>query len=192
MDEISRRRRCFQLQDHGYQRSFAEGRSYQYVSSLLNITCPAVDLSYSSYWDHVGGATLDAALGNTAVGARFIECGMISHYNNNEGVTLKVRNFRESALTSSLIHNLLFPTFLLGQNLTAIMYKQTKIFGLLVSPFERKYGEQFYATVPKMVAEGKLKHMEDINKGLEKAGHLIVEQQTGKNFGKTVLIVAEE
>jgi hypothetical protein len=100
MDEISRRRRCFQLQDHGYQRSFAEGRSYQYVSSLLNITCPAVDLSYASYWDHVGGATLDAALGNTAVGARFIECGMISHYNNNEGVTLKVRNFRESALLS--------------------------------------------------------------------------------------------
>jgi NADPH-dependent curcumin reductase CurA len=72
------------------------------------------------------------------------------------------------------------------------MYKQTKIFGHFVVPFEPKYGEEFYTSVPKMVAEGKLKHKEEIHKGLEKVGHLILEQQTGKNFGKSVLIVAEE
>lgn len=34
------------------------------------------------YWDNVGGETLEAAIDHAAVGARFIECGMISGYNN--------------------------------------------------------------------------------------------------------------
>lgn len=33
------------------------------------------------FWDNVGGETLEAAIENAAVGARFIECGMISVYN---------------------------------------------------------------------------------------------------------------
>jgi NADPH-dependent curcumin reductase CurA len=73
------------------------------VSSLLEILCSTADLAYASYWDHVGGATLDAALGNTAIGARFIECGMIAHYNNKDGVTLKVR-----CGIFPLVHSLLF------------------------------------------------------------------------------------
>ncbi|KAF9806658.1 hypothetical protein IEO21_08613 [Rhodonia placenta] len=34
------------------------------------------------YWDGVGGEILEAAIGAAAVGARFIECGMISGYNS--------------------------------------------------------------------------------------------------------------
>ena len=33
------------------------------------------------YWDNVGGETLEAAINHAAIGARFIECGMISAYN---------------------------------------------------------------------------------------------------------------
>ncbi|GLB43355.1 putative alcohol dehydrogenase [Lyophyllum shimeji] len=33
------------------------------------------------YWDHVGGETSEVALDSAAQHARFIECGMISGYN---------------------------------------------------------------------------------------------------------------
>jgi NADPH-dependent curcumin reductase CurA len=72
------------------------------------------------------------------------------------------------------------------------MYTQTKIFGHLVGPLEDKYAEEFYATVPKMIKEGKLEYKEDITKGLEKAPEVMYEQQKGTNWGKPVVVVAEE
>jgi hypothetical protein len=43
------------------------------------------------FWDNVGGETLDIVLDTAAVGARFIECGMISVY-NSEPYRIKVRS----------------------------------------------------------------------------------------------------
>jgi NADPH-dependent curcumin reductase CurA len=48
------------------------------------------------FWDNVGGETLEAALEAAKTNARFIECGMISGYNNG-GVPIKVP-FLPSAL----------------------------------------------------------------------------------------------
>jgi NADPH-dependent curcumin reductase CurA len=57
-----------------------------------------------------------------------------------------------------------------------------------------KYKDEFYATVPKLIKEGKLKHKEHFVRGLELAGHVlpIRDQQIGANEGKSVLIVAED
>lgn len=43
------------------------------------------------FWDGVGGETFQIAANNAELGARFIECGMISGYNNDAPLTLKVR-----------------------------------------------------------------------------------------------------
>jgi NADPH-dependent curcumin reductase CurA len=71
------------------------------------------------------------------------------------------------------------------------MYRQTKIQGFLVDFHEGKYRDEFYATIPKLVKEGKLKHKEHLIKGLELAGHVLRDQQTGANEGKSVIVVAE-
>ena len=46
--------------------------------------------------------------------------------------------------------------------------------------------------MPKKLASGEIKYTEDITRGLENAGHAILDVQTGKNKGKSVVVVAEE
>ncbi len=56
-----------------------------------SLTAVNADLS-DSYWDNVGGSTLDAALGCTKDFARIIACGMITGYNDGfKGQNFKVR-----------------------------------------------------------------------------------------------------
>ncbi|KAF7791938.1 hypothetical protein EIP86_002964 [Pleurotus ostreatoroseus] len=136
------------------------------------------------YWDNVGGESFDAALGFAAKGARFIvsklreyppfslfnkddskECGMISWYN---GQPQQLKNLRN------------------------IYARELKIFGLLVGSYHQKYREEFYEEVPRWIADGTIKYTEDITKGLQYAGHAILDVQTGKNKGKSVVLVAEE
>ncbi|KAL0576962.1 hypothetical protein V5O48_005033 [Marasmius crinis-equi] len=118
------------------------------------------------YWDNVGGPTLDAALGATAQHARIIVCGMISEYNNKEGSKLK--------------------------NLWTIFGRSLHIHGFLVFDLAPKWQDEFYKVVPPLVAKGELKHREDITKGLEHTGDALLQVQSGKNFGKKVILVAED
>lgn len=43
----------------------------------------------SSFWDNVGGETFDHALANSALHARFLECGMITLHNDHGDVRFK-------------------------------------------------------------------------------------------------------
>ncbi|EKM53346.1 uncharacterized protein PHACADRAFT_124959 [Phanerochaete carnosa HHB-10118-sp] len=117
------------------------------------------------YWDNVGGESLDAALANAAKHARFVECGYITGY-NGEGTPVK--------------------------NMAVVFGKEITLYGFLVFSLLPKYGEDFYREIPARVAKGELRYIEDAKKGLEWAGHAILENQQGKNHGKSVIIVAEE
>ncbi|KAK7459530.1 hypothetical protein VKT23_009513 [Stygiomarasmius scandens] len=119
------------------------------------------------YWDNVGGSTLDAALGNANMHARFIECGMISGYNSRDA---KVPM----------------------QNLMRIVTHRIAINGFIVSDLYPKYNQEFNSIVPKWIAEGKMKYTEDRTNGLEFGGDALLELQVGKNTGKKVVVVAEE
>lgn len=77
-------------------------------------------------------------------------------------------------------------------NLMQIVAKELKIFGFIVSSLLPKYRAEFYATVPRWLAEGKLKYLEDAKHGLALAGEAILDVQSGKNHGKSVVIVAED
>ncbi|CCM00867.1 uncharacterized protein FIBRA_02913 [Fibroporia radiculosa] len=118
------------------------------------------------YWDNVGGETLEAALEAAAPHARFIECGMISNYNNQGPYHIK--------------------------NLMHLVSKSIQLSGFIVLDLFAKYDEEFYKTVPGMVARGEIKYLEDAKRGLEAAGDAILEVQSGKNKGKSVIIVADE
>lgn len=94
-------------------------------------------------------------------------CGMISSYNSDSGD---------------------YPV----KNLSQIFMKSLSLHGFTVSVLHDKYIERFYAEVPQMVKEGKIKYHEDISVGLESVGEAILEVQKGRNKGKKVVAVAEE
>ncbi|CCM07036.1 uncharacterized protein FIBRA_09355 [Fibroporia radiculosa] len=117
------------------------------------------------YWDNVGGESLEAALENAAMpGARFIECGMISSYN---GESYHVKNLEK------------------------IFARGIHLFGFVVM-WLTKWEDEFYKTIPGMIARGEIKYKEDVKRGLEIVGQAIVDVQTGRNKGKSVILVADE
>ncbi|KAJ7604463.1 hypothetical protein FB45DRAFT_956754 [Roridomyces roridus] len=117
------------------------------------------------YWDNVGGEILDAALEFTAIYGRFLICGMISGYNTGlKGI----------------------------KNLALAYPKSITLHGILVLRLFEKHKDEFYATVPPLLASGDIKYKEDISRGLESVGDVILAVQEGRNNGKAVVIVAEE
>ncbi|KAF8883614.1 alcohol dehydrogenase [Gymnopilus junonius] len=118
------------------------------------------------YWDNVGGETLEAAIDASRINARFIECGMISAYNS--GHTFPIHNFGQ----------------IIGKSLT--------FHGFIVDRLREKWEEEFYKTVPPLVASGQIKFKEDMYNGLESVGDAILAVQKGTNKAKVVIHVADE
>ncbi|KAI0634325.1 NAD-P-binding protein [Trametes polyzona] len=117
------------------------------------------------YWDNVGGETLEAALEYANKFARFIECGMISQYNTAP-----------------------YPV----KNLMKIVSQELSVHGFIVGSLRHKYVAEFYKSFPARVASGEIKYKEHRVNGLEKAGEAILDVLKGGNFGKSVIIVADE
>ncbi|KAJ7648375.1 alcohol dehydrogenase [Mycena polygramma] len=118
------------------------------------------------YWDNVGGPSLDAALEFANTHGRLLSCGMIEGY--NKGYT-PIKNM-----------HLVF-----GKSLT--------ISGLLIFHLENaETDKEFYETIPPLLASGELKYKEEVTRGLDKVGDVILSVQQGRNTGKAVVVVAEE
>ena len=64
--------------------------------------------------------------------------------------------------------------------------------GFIVFDLEPKYDAEFYATIPAKLASGELKYTEEVTKGLDKVGDVIVSVQRGTNKAKAVIEVAEQ
>jgi NADPH-dependent curcumin reductase CurA len=120
------------------------------------------------YFDNVGGEQLEAALEAAAPFARFVECGMISQYNepNAPGV----------------------------RNLQTIVWKRLKLQGFIISDQFKNpsFVQEFYSKVPQWIANGELKIKEDVTNGLEQAADSLVGIFQGKNFGKAVIQIADD
>ena len=78
------------------------------------------------------------------------------------------------------------------KNVMNIITKRLHIHGLLVNDLHPKYLAEFYETIPARVASGEIKYNEYRVSGLEGAGQGILDVLTGRNFGKCVIVVAEE
>jgi NADPH-dependent curcumin reductase CurA len=120
------------------------------------------------YFDNVGGDQLEAALDAAGLYARFIECGMISQYNEQDAHGIR--------------------------NLMNVVGKRLKLQGFIVSDMfvDPKFLNDFYSKVPKWIADGELKIKEDVTQGLEQAPDAIVGIFQGKNFGKAVIQIADD
>lgn len=78
------------------------------------------------------------------------------------------------------------------KHLMNIVRQEIRMLGFIVSAHIHEHREEFYATIPRMIADGQIRYLEDAKKGLQWAGHAILDVQQGKNKGKSVIIVGEE
>lgn len=78
------------------------------------------------------------------------------------------------------------------QNLNQMFAKSLTMYGILVFRLQPKYDKEFYEVIPSALASGELKYTEDVSRGLETVGDVILRVQEGRNTGKAVVIVAEE
>jgi len=120
------------------------------------------------YYDNVGGETLFAAIENAKDFARFIECGMISQYNNKS------------------------PDEAFGfKNLMRIVSKRLKIQGFIVRDIAAKYREEHSKNVAEWLHKGEIHYEEDVTVGIDNEAEGFVGMLNGKNFGKAVIKYAD-
>lgn len=115
------------------------------------------------YWDHFGGFQLNIALAFAANHARFVICGMVS------GLASKLQ--RETP------------------NFPMIVTKRIAMEGFVILDYvyDMDFVQEFYETVPPMIASGDIKIKEDVRIGLESGLQGLVDCFTGANFGKIIL-----
>lgn len=117
------------------------------------------------YFDNVGGDILDAALTRLRMHARIVICGAISQYNN----TTPVQG---------------------PSNYMSLLVNRATMQGMVVFDYAPGYAEAA-KTMAGWVAEGKLKHREDVYEGIENFHTTFQRLFTGEKQGKLVLKVAE-
>lgn len=113
------------------------------------------------YFDNVGGEHLEVALEVARPFARFIECGMISIYNNTEPTPGP-------------------------RNMAYIVGKRIKMQGFIVTDF-MDMREQFVADMGAWVREGKVKWEETVENGVENAPKAFLNLFSGGNTGKMLV-----
>ncbi|OBZ94629.1 NADP-dependent oxidoreductase [Pararhizobium polonicum] len=135
-------------------------------ATALAAACPqGIDV----YFENVGGPVWSAVFPLLNDFARVPVCGLIAHYNEDSSVA----NSHDQ----------------LPAVMRAILRKSLTIRGFI----QREFADQrsdFYREAGAWIAEGRLKHKEDIVVGLENAPEAFIGLLEGKNFGKLIVRVA--
>ena len=131
----------------------------------LAAACPdGVDV----YFENVGGAVWDAVLPRLNPFARVPVCGLVSYYNATEPPSGPDR--------TALV-------------MRAVLTKRLLIRGFIVWDFAVQQ-DDFLQTVGAWLAQGKIRHREDIVDGLDAAPAAFIGMLRGANFGKMLVRVA--
>ena len=132
------------------------------VDQRLAELCPkGIDV----FFDNVGGEILDAALANLALRGRVVLCGAIAMYNENAPPPGP-------------------------RNYLSLLVQRGRMEGFIVIDYMKRAGEAV-AALSQWVREGRIKHEEDIQAGLENAPATLLRLFDGKNRGKQLLKVAD-
>jgi len=148
--------KCAILRDFGADATI-DYKSGTSISRQLDAVAPeGIDV----YFDNVGGAHLDAALGSARPSARFAICGMISEYSATS----------PTAMT----------------NLRRIISSNISIRGFRVGNHLHRLPD-FHASARTWTTAGRFKTLETIRHGLEQVPSAFVEMLQGGNQGKMVV-----
>lgn len=129
--------------------------------------CPnGIDVNF----ENAGGPVFWTALHNMKAYGRIIVCGLIAVYNENAPPS-------GPDLSPELLR--------------AIALKRLVVKGLMVADFW-SLRPQFLEEVGGMIKDGRLHSKEHVVVGIENAGLAMIEMLSGKNFGKTVVRIADD
>ena len=130
------------------------------LPKLLDEACPE---GVHVFFDNTGGAVLDLALSRLAIGGRVVLCGAIASYNDNGRPT--------------------------GPSAYRMLIRQRgRMQGFLVLDYADRYPEAL-SKLAGWVADGSLKHREDVVHGLDNAPEALRQVLRGDNNGKMVVAV---
>jgi NADPH-dependent curcumin reductase CurA len=132
------------------------------LKQLLKQACPdGIDV----YFDNVGGDTLAAVLGNLALNAQILLCGMIGAYNLDAPPP--------------------------GPHLGPVVVARATLKGLVVYDHVGRLPE-LQRVVGGWIRENKFRYREDVAEGLTAAPAAFCRLMRGENFGKSLVRVAAE
>jgi len=132
------------------------------LKAKLKQACPD---GINVYFDNVGGDTLAAVLGNLALGARVVLCGMIGAYSMDTPPP--------------------------GPNLGPIVGARATMRGLVVYDHAHRMPE-LQRVVGGWIRSGQFRYREDIAEGLDAAPEAFCRLMRGENFGKALVRVAAQ
>jgi len=121
------------------------------------------------YFENVNGAVWDAVFPLLNPFARVPVCGLVANYNKTELPAGPDRT------------PLLF---------RATLTKRLRIQGFIVWDFASQEPD-FLAEIAPLVKSGAIKHREDVSEGLERAPEAFIGMLKGRNFGKTLVHIAD-
>lgn len=131
-------------------------RSPSFAADLRAVVPGGIDI----YFENVGGAVFDTVLSMVNHSARIALCGLVSHYNEDEPITL--RHW--------------------GQMLTQMV----RIQAFRVSDYLPQMDEAM-EDMKRWYLEGRLKYHESVADGIENAPAAFVDMLSGKNLGKQLV-----
>ena len=138
--------------------------NYKTCDNLLEAVRKAAPQGIDIYFDNVGGEHLEVALEVARPRARFVECGMISAYNDTE----------------------LKPG---PRNIMYVVGKSIKMQGFIVMNYW-DMRDQFRAEMTQWIKDGKVKWEETIENGIANAPKAFLNLFAGANTGKMLVKLA--
>ncbi|MDB5394080.1 MAG: zinc-binding alcohol dehydrogenase [Rhodospirillales bacterium] len=133
---------------------------YQAPGTLADKLAAAAPGGIDIYFDNVGGAHLDAALGAAKDNARFAMCGMIETYNDENPPAIR--------------------------NMMRIVRARIRMQGFIIFDYNHRIGE-FHAEMGRWMTEGRIKSEETIRKGLAATPAAFLDLFSGGNSGKMLV-----
>ena len=132
------------------------------LAAALKAACPR---GVDAYFDNVGGATLQAVIGNLATGARIVLCGMIEAYSMDMPPP--------------------------GPWLGPVVGARATMKGLVVYDHLHRM-QEMTRVVSGWIREGSFRYREDVAEGLASAPAAFCALMRGRNFGKALVRVGPE
>ncbi len=128
------------------------------VAARLREACPnGIDV----YFDNVGGPILDTCIAQLAMRGRVVLCGAVSTYNDPRPPA-GLRNYR------------------------SLIVKRARMEGFIILDYLERFAEA-REVITGWVADGSLKHIEHVVKGLENAPSALNRLFTGDHHGKMIV-----
>jgi hypothetical protein len=142
-----------------------------YASDFAEQLAQACQDGIDIYYENVGGTVFDAVLHQLNTSARIPVCGLVSQYNST---SLPPGPDRLALLMGT------------------ILTKRLTVRGFIVfDDYGHRYDE-FSQAMTAWYADGRIKYLEDLVEGLERAPQAFIGLLEGKNFGKLVVQVGAD